>query len=234
MSEEKKATQEQPKQDQTEQEFKTYKSASEELAAIELKLKKAQLEDLELQRQERTFNMQDLKQRLAEREVKELQKKEDREAQGRTFASQRATDEQRQKVCTHKKGGIVSPRDLRVLNTGGNGQQYAVIKHRMIHGDLWIRCLRCAKTWVKPVKENFFFDERGRKAPYTGKQKGTFNQERYEAAVTEYRRACDFETNNSESGSVQCRFNRYNEATGEWELDGTEQYRKNVMDTNLR
>lgn len=212
---------------------KVYANAAEELAAIELAIKKAQLEDLELQKQERQFNMTDLKQRLGERQVKELQKKEDREAQGRTFETQRATDENRQRICTHKKGGVVSQRDFKVLNTGGNGQQYAVIKHQMINGDIWVRCLRCAKTWVPPQKEKFYFDERGRVAPSKGESAGKFNEEKFKKAVQEYQMAVDFETNNSMSGSVQCRFSRYNEQTGEW-VDAAAEYRKQLIDTNLR
>lgn len=212
---------------------KVFANATEELAAIELAIKKAQLEDLELQKQERQFNMKDLKQRLGEREVKDLQKKEDREAQGRTFASQAASDENRQTICTHKKGGVVSPRDFKVLNTGGNGQQFAVIKHQMINGDLWIRCLRCGKTWLPPQKEKFFFNERGKVAPSKGPEAGTFNEAAYRKACQEYQVAVHFETNNSPSGSVQCRFSRYNEATGEW-VDAADEYRKQVLNTNLR
>jgi hypothetical protein len=211
----------------------TFNSATEELAALELSIKKAQLADLELQRQEREYNMKDLKQRLSEREVKELQKKEDREAQGRTFATQAAADAQRQRVCTHKKGGIVSPRDFKVLNTGGNGQQYAILKHQMINGDLWIRCLRCGKTWVPPMKEKFYFDAKGRQAPATGAQAGKFDAEKYNQAYVDYQQACAFETNNSTSASVQCRFSRYNEETDEW-VDASQEYRKTVINTNLR
>lgn len=216
-----------------EEKLKTFNSAAEEIAAIDLAIKKAQLEDIELQKQERQFHMQDLKQRLDDRGIKEQQKKDDREAQGRTFATQRMTDENRQRVCTHKKGGVVSPRDFKVLNTGGNGQQYAVIKHQMINGDLWVRCLRCAKTWVPPMKDKFYFNERGQQAPSAGPQAGKYDADKFKQACVEYMQATNFETNNSPSGSVQCKFSRYNEETGEW-VDASAEYRKQVLNTNLR
>jgi hypothetical protein len=207
-----------------------YNNAADEIAAIELALKKAQLEDFKLQQEERKYSVQDLKSRLAEREVKELQKKQDREAQGRTFAQKDADEAAKQKVCTHKKGGVVTPRDMRVLSTGGNGQQYAIIKHQMINGDFWVRCLRCGKTWCPPSKSKFYFDKRGKAVP---EHMGEFGAEKFKDAVTEYTRAVNFETNNSPSGSVQCRFSRYNETTGEW-VDATQEYRELVKDSNLR
>lgn len=210
-----------------------FSNAAEELAAIELSIKKAQLEDLELQKEERRLNMQDVKARLDERKIKDLQKKQDREAQGKTFASQAQTDAIRQKSCTHKKGGVVSARNMSALSTGGNGQQFAVIKHQMINGDIWVRCLRCAKTWVPPQKEKFFFDAKGKQAPADGPQAGVFDVEKYKEAVADYHRAVSFETNNSMSGSVQCKFLKYNEETGEW-VDASADYRKSVIDTNLR
>lgn len=212
---------------------KTYNSAAEELAAIELSIKRAQLEDLKLQKQEREYNMRDLRQRLGEREVKELQKQEDRAAQGRTFANQKAADEARQSACTHRKGGVVSPRDLSALSTGGNSDKYAVLKHQMINADIWVRCLRCGKTWVPPMKENFYLDAQGKKAPHSGKEAGTFSKSEYDAAWVKYREAVAFPTNNTMSGSVQCKFSKYNEEIGEW-VDASAEYRAQLKNTNLR
>lgn len=207
-----------------------FKNAAEEISYIELQIKKAQLEDLELQKQERKYNMQDAKSRIADREVKDMQRRQDREQQGLVFAQQARTDEAKQRVCTHKKGGIVNPRDMRVLTTGGNGQQYAVIKHQMINGDMWIRCLRCGKTWCPPIKENFYFDKRGKVVPV---KEGEFNLEKFKKAIEDYQTAVNFETNNTPSGSVQCRFSRFNETTGEW-VDAAQEYRDALKSTNLR
>ena len=153
-----------------------------ELAAklMELEIKRQELEAKSLEIQERKYHIQDLKTKLADREITERQLKEDREQQGRTIAQQDATDKYRFTICTHKKGGLVSPRDQRVLSTGGNAAQYAVLKHQMINGDIWVRCLRCGKTWAPPVMNNFFFDAKGRSvAPVDGE----FSRDKFEKAV---------------------------------------------------
>ena len=72
------------------------KNAAEEIAQIELRIKKAQLADLELQSRERELNLEDLRGRLGDRETKAKQRKQDREQQGRTFAQQRASQEAKQ------------------------------------------------------------------------------------------------------------------------------------------
>lgn len=204
-------------------------SPAEKLQALELQIKEAELEEIHLRRQEREYSVKDLKARLAERDVVELQKKEDRAAQGRTFTQQRLADEQKWAICTHKKGGKVSPRDMTALHTGGNANQYAVIKHQMINGDMWVRCLRCGRTWAPPLKEKFYFDARGKQVP---PQLGVFDKERFLQAIREYDTATKFETNNSPSGSVQVRFWKFNEA-GE-QVDAAQDYRTLVKDTNLR
>jgi hypothetical protein len=209
---------------------KVYANAAEELAAIELSIKKAQLADLELQKRERELNIQDVRARIGDRETKAMQKTMDREAAGRTFAQQKATDEARWKVCTHKKGGVVSARNMSVLSTGGNSMQYAVIKHQMINGDMWVRCLRCGRTWLPPVKENFYFNAKGKQvAP----KDGTFDAAKFQSTHEEYLRAVNFETNNSPSGSVQCRFTKWDEKSEQW-VDATQDYRNSVASSNLR
>jgi hypothetical protein len=64
---------------------------------------------------------------------------------------------------------------------------------------------RCGRTWNPPVEKNFFFNEAGKQvAP----KDGTFNRALFEKAIEDYKRATMFETNNSMSTSVQCRFSR--------------------------
>lgn len=197
---------------------------------LELEIKKEQLQALKLEQTERKFHIQDLQARISDRELTEKQLKEDREQQGRTFAQQEATDRYRFSICTHKKGGTVTARDQRVLTTGGNANQYAVMKHQMINGDIWVRCLRCGKTWAPPVEVNFFFDAKGRMvAPADGK----FDVERFNKAVEEYKRAVMFETNNSMSGSVQCRFSTIDLETGKI-VDAADKYRESIASTTLR
>ena len=203
-----------------------------ELAAklMELGIKRQELEAKSLEIQERKYHIQDLKAKLADREITEKQLKEDREQQGRTIAQQDATDKYRFTICTHKKGGLVSPRDQRVLSTGGNAAQYAVLKHQMINGDIWVRCLRCGKTWAPPVMNNFFFDAKGRSvAPVDGE----FSKDKFEKAVEDYKKATMFETNNSMSTSVQCRFSTVDAETGKV-IDATDLYRESIGSTTLR
>lgn len=210
-------------------EDKEIKRLEIEAKRMELEIKRKQLEAIELEQQERTYHIKDLKQRLADRDMKEKQAQEDRMSQGRTFAQQKATDELRFRMCTHKKGGVVTPRDTRVLSTGGNKEQYAVIKHQMINGDIWVRCLRCGRTWAPPIEKNFFFDERGvQVAP----QDGTFDRTKFAEAQMRYLEATMFNTNNSMSTSVQCRFSRIDK-DGRL-IDAADTYRENIASTTLR
>jgi hypothetical protein len=208
-----------------------------QLIEMQLEIAKAQLEELKLTKTEKSLHIQELRSTIADRETKQRQAQMDRESQGRTFAQSAAADRQRQAMCTHKKGGIVSARNIQALQTGGNGAQYAVIKHQMINGDMWVRCQRCAKTWSPPLKINFFFrpDERGvliAVAP----QDGTFNQGLFDQAVREYDEAKRFNTNNTPSASVQCRFSKWVKgADGQWfEADASDDYRQTLASTNLR
>jgi hypothetical protein len=213
-----------------EQKPKIYSNAADEIAAIELSIKRAQLADLELQKQERELSIEEKRGTIADRMTKQKQKQLDRKQQGLTFAQQKAGDEAKQSVCTHKKGGVVSQRDMKVLSTGGNSPYYAVIKHQMINGDMWVRCLRCGKTWLPPVKENFYFDAKGKSvAPVDG----TFSAEKFAKTDAEYRTAVAFDTNNTSSGSVICRFSKWDEKSEQW-IDASQDYRNNVKNTNLR
>jgi hypothetical protein len=197
---------------------------------LSLELKKAELEAKLLEKQEREYHIKDLKARLADRDIAEKQSREDREQQGRTFAQQDATDQYRYRICTHKKGGIVTPRDMRVLTTGGNNIQYAIMKHQMINGDIWVRCLRCGKTWAPPVEINYFFNDKGKQvAP----QDGIFDKAHFERSRDEYIRATMFETNNSMSGSVQCRFSTFDVESGKM-VDASDKYRESIASTTLR
>jgi hypothetical protein len=212
------------------EEAKVYSNAAEEIAAIELSIKRAQLADLELQKQERQLSIEEKRGTVNDRLNKQKQKEQDREQQGRVFAAQKREDDAKQNACTHKKGGVVSQRNMQVLSTGGNSPFYAVLKHQMITGDFWVRCLRCGKTWLPPVEENFYFSAKGRAvAPADG----VFSKEKFEAAEVDYRKAVAFETNNTPSGSVICKFSKWDEKSEQW-VDATKDYRRAVRSTNLR
>jgi hypothetical protein len=119
----------------------------------------------------------------------------------------------RQHNCNHRKGGYfeISPipgepiKSIRVDGTHiwestssgkytvsfpsrGESQYYAVIKHVMANGDMWVRCQRCMKWWKPPLRSQYPTD---------------FD---FYTAVKEYADACNFLTNNSTSGSVRFRF----------------------------
>ena len=197
---------------------------------MELETKRLALEAQQLEIEERRYHIRDLKAKIADREIHDKQIQEDRESQGRVIAMQDASDLHAFSVCTHRKGGMASSRNLRVLREGGNAAQYAVMKHQMINGDIWVRCLRCGKTWAPPVEKNFYFDEKGKRV---AQKDGTLNREKFDRAVEEYKRATMFETNNSMSTSVQCRFSYYDAETGKV-YDGADKYRENIASTTLR
>ncbi len=206
------------------------KEAELKARVMELELQKQAAEAKALEIEERRYHIQDLKKTLSDRAIQEQQLKEDRESQGRTFAQQEATDQYRFSICTHRKGGTVTARDQRVLSTGGNSNQYAVMKHQMINGDIWVRCLRCGRTWAPPVEANFFFDGSGRQvAP----KDGVFSRSKFERAQEDYLKAQMFETNNSMSTSVQCRFSRF-DLDSKRIVDAADTYRENIASTNLR
>lgn len=201
-----------------------------ENAILEQQNLKEELDAKKHEKERRTLDIKKLKNDLEKEALATKQAQNERESAGRTFAQDAATDAYRWSVCTHRKGGVVSQRDMRALTTGGSEDQYAVIKHQMINGDIWVRCLRCSKTWSPPVESNFYFDAKGRQvAPADG----TFNREKFLAAQSEYQRAVQFPTRNSMSGSVQCRFMKYNTETGRYE-DAADLYRESIKDTNLR
>jgi hypothetical protein len=80
------------------------------------------------------------------------------------------------------------------------------------------------------VKDNFYFNEKGKNvAP----KDGTFDPVKFDAVDLEYRRAVNFETNNSPSGSVQCRFTKWDAKSEQW-VDATLDYRNHVKASNLR
>ena len=181
------------------------------------------------EREVRKHQLKDLKSSIADRDLLDKQAQLDREQQGKTFRAQDATDNFNWKVCTHKKGGMAHARDVRVLTTGGNSNQYSVFKHQMLNGDIWVRCSRCSRTWAPPVEKNFYF----RDGIVVARQDGVFDATKFEAAKVEYLRAVNFETNNSTSGSVQCRLSRFDPVSGRM-VDAADVYRENIASTNLR
>ena len=68
---------------------------------------------------------------------------------------------------------------------------------------------------------------------YTSPVDGVFSPEKFAAAEVEYRKAVAFETNNTASGSVICKFSKWDEKSEQW-VDATNDYRQAVKNSNLR
>lgn len=121
---------------------------------------------------------------------------------GIVLAMQDQTARESEAACSHRKAGMVrltgSSASIRRGLNNGNGSQYAVRKHQMMNGDIWVDCLRCGKKWRPPVAENF---TRTNWFGFTVPDVAAYN-----AAFFEYETAKAFETNNWMSGSVQCKF----------------------------
>ena len=93
-----------------------------------------------------------------------------------------------QSKCNHKKGGIWTRKDGKLTFRSACSNQYSVMKHQHMNGDIWVRCLRCGRQWKPPIRADFR-DERF-----------------FYRALEEYETAVNFETNNTMSTSVQCSF----------------------------
>lgn len=185
-----------------EEQVKKAKSA-DEMSALDLEIKRLELE-------EKKANLQDVKERLAERQIGRDAKRQNAVTNGITMAQNQIREKQFQSQCNHKKGSMGHQG-----YTQGQGvsDQYAVLKHVMMNGDMWIRCMRCGKTWKPPVEENFYFDGEGKQViPRPDaigrllKPNGTFDKPKFEAALAEYKAAVEFNTRNAPSKSAIWQF----------------------------
>lgn len=168
---------------------------------MEIEIKALELEAKRLEVKERKANVQDLEERLAERELKRENKRQRSVTNGATLKQLAVGEKAAQDRCSHKKGG----NGHEALAHGGNDNQYAVIKHQFCNGDVWVRCLRCGKTWKPPIEEDYS------------------TKEAYLKAYVEYQTALSFETRNITSRSTMFKFS-----------DGGQYYRQITRDTTLR
>jgi hypothetical protein len=208
------------------------KLATLQSAQLELQLKKEELAAKRLEIEERKASIGELRERQSERENALKQAKRELEDKARVFNQDRIVDALRQEKCNHQKGGLVSPRDITALHTGGDSPKKSIIRHRMIDGSMWIRCTRCRKSWFPPVRIKFYFDAKGRNvAP----KDGVFDNAKYLAAIADYQAALKMTTSGHPSSSVICSFHKWEErdGVGQW-VDGTEAYREQIANTNLR
>jgi hypothetical protein len=168
------------------------KKPASEVESLKAETLKLEIEAKKLELLERKANLQDLEERLAERELQREVRRQRNRTNGATLRSLAEADKAAQKRCTHKKGG-----DGAAAVVGGQGQssQYAVLKHTFANGDMWVRCLRCGNTWKPPVESDYI-------DPITGE----INQVKLVEATAAYHAAVNFSTLNVTSGACQFRF----------------------------
>ena len=151
---------------------------------IELELKKLEI-------MERKLNLRDLEERLAERELKREAKGSKAKSNARDIADADIQQARREAGCNHRKGGEGYEG---YLGQGTDAADHAIHRHRMPNGDIWIRCLRCAKTWKPPVL-SLFTDKAG-----------VIDKPGYAQAMDEYRAGLMLPTRNKMSESVLYRW----------------------------
>ena len=177
-------------------------TSKKEIEALELESKQLEVASKKLEILEKQANLQDLQERLAERELKRENKRQRSLTNGQTLKQLATNDLAAQKRCNHRKGGNGAQG---VVGGQGDDSQYAVLKHTFANGDMWVRCLRCGKTWKPPIEEAFK------------------TEAEFLAAVVVYETAKNFQTRNVASGSCQFRFS-----------DGGKHYREVTQNSTLR
>lgn len=183
---------------------------------IELETKKLALETakFELENQQLTLRTkraeaQDIEERLAERELKRETNRQKALTNGQTLKQIASNETAHQKKCNHRKGGNGA---AGVVGGKGDSPDYAVIKHTFAHGDTWVRCQRCGKTWKPPVKSS-----------YTNPDTAEFDGYGFDTAMRVYESALEFQTKNITSAGVPFRFS-----------DDGEYYREQTKHASLR
>ena len=173
-----------------------------ELDALTIKDKEADLKLKEAELRLKLAQLQDVEESLAERQLKRDNKTQRSRTNGETLKALDSSTKQVQKRCNHKKGGNGIPG---LVGGQGHDSQYAVLKHTFANGDMWVRCLRCGKTWKPPVHRAYK------------------SEEEYRIAQAVYEQAVDFQTNNTPSSSYVFRYS-----------DNGEFYRETTEYTTLR
>lgn len=161
------------------------KQAKQSASEMTDELKRLELETARLLLAERQANLQDLQERLAEREMTRETKRQRSYTNGQVLMQNNLADAAHQRRCNHRKGGNGADG---IIGGKGDDNQYAIIDHTNLASERWIRCLRCGKTW-KPVSESWFK-----------------TKEEYLQVMSEYYAALNFQTKNSPSSSQQYRF----------------------------
>lgn len=126
------------------------------LEQAQLEAVQLDIENKKLERLEKQANIQDLQERLAERQMKRDDRFQKSRTNGDTIRIEKANKISIQARCNHRKGGNGQ---MAYVNGQGESSQYAVIKHKVCNGDVWIRCQRCGKNWKPPIEADFKLKE---------------------------------------------------------------------------
>lgn len=159
-------------------------------AAHRQRMRELEAKEKELSILEKQANVQDIEERLSERQLKREQIRQKAYTNGATLRDIANRETQVQRRCNHRKGGDGA---AGITLGQGTNPQHAVIKHTMLTGDLWVRCQRCGKTWKPPIKKDYL----------PGGVREAEGIEGYVTALTEYETARNFQTNNTPSSSQQ-------------------------------
>jgi hypothetical protein len=160
------------------------KKVKQTVSEMEAELTELELQSAKLAILEKEANLQDVRERLAERQMVRETKFQRAYTNGQTITQNNDAIKQRQDNCNHRKGG----NGLQGLQGHGDDSQYAVYKHMFCNGDIWVRCLRCSKFWRPPVET--WYEKK----------------EDYFIAFQEYQAALNFQTRNVSSGSYVFKF----------------------------
>lgn len=177
---------------------------TKELAAKELELKRLEL-------LEREANLQDLQERLAERQLKRKSRDGVFRGHGAQFKQDKINRLSKQEICNHRKGGDGANG---VIGGQGDDIQFAILRHVMGNGDIWVRCLRCGKTWKYPVASQY-----ATKAEYA-------------EAMAEYKEMLKVQTRNHTSGTHTFSWGMVQGENGKLE-GGPEFYREKMKAVTL-
>ncbi len=180
-------------------------------AEVDLELKAKELEIKRLELMESEANLQDLQERLAERQLKRKSRDGVFRGHGANLKQDNINRLAKQEICNHRKGGDGANG---VIGGQGDDMQYAILRHVMGNGDIWVRCLRCGKTWKYPLASAFT------------------TKAEYELALVEYRSMLKVQTRNHTSGTHTFQWGVVQNEEGKLE-GGPEFYRERMKSVTL-
>ena len=172
-------------------------------ARFEAEKRALELDDLRFSIEARKADIEERQANKFEREMKKENASMSARTKGIALDQVRKQQATTEKNCSHLKGGF--GREGYIGGKGNHAGNYAVMKHKMHNGDVWVRCLRCGCSWKPPLKKAFE------------------TEAAYQEAFQEYKRACEFTTGNSPSSSTLFGFS-----------DGGQYFREQMEHVTLR